>query len=213
MISLGDSFGWPFRDGSWVSKVLLQGLIFIIPIVGWLALAGWILECLDNVRNGRMELAPAGFHLGRGFQLFVVLLVYYVVIWIPAGILFALGGSAGQNGGSALSGLGSLYQAVAGLFMLFLLPSIYVQTYRGGIGGGLSVGEVWARATANPTNSILAALVFLVAGLIGDLGFVICFIGFFFTSVYAGAVMAGAAAWLDQQTSGETAPAPTGPTA
>ncbi len=216
MISLGDSFGWPFRDGSWVSKVLLQGLILIIPIIGQIALAGWILTSLDNVRSGRWELAPAGFHLGRGFQLFIVQLVYYVAIGIPAWILYGLGGMlAGQSssgGSTALFGLGYLYQAVASLFLLFLGPSILVSTYRGGISGGLNVGGVWAQATANPTNSILAALVFLVAGFIGYLGIVLCFIGVFFTSVYAGAVVAGAAAWFDQVTSGGEAPAAAGPT-
>jgi Protein of unknown function (DUF4013) len=215
MISLGDSFGWPFRDGSWVSKVLLQGLILIIPIIGWIALAGWILESLDNVRNGRQELAPAGFPLGRGFQLFIVELVYYLVAGIPAWVLFGIGGAVSQQstgGGGALIGIAYLYQAVASLFILFLSPAILVSTYRGGISGGLSIGSVWALATANATNSILAALVFLVASIISYLGLILCFIGVLFTTVYAGAVVAGAAAWFDQVTLGRQATPAPGPT-
>ena len=32
--SLGDSFAWPFRDPEWFNKIVLMGLIGIIPIVG-----------------------------------------------------------------------------------------------------------------------------------------------------------------------------------
>jgi len=38
--SVADSFAWPFQDPGWFGKIVLQGLIAIIPIVGWIALAG-----------------------------------------------------------------------------------------------------------------------------------------------------------------------------
>jgi hypothetical protein len=223
MFSLGDSFAWPFQDGSWLSKILLQGLILlivIIPIVGWIiapiALSGWLLVSLDNIRAGRPELAPAGFHLRRGIPLFGVALIYVLVIAIPTAILSVLGAlltNQSAGGGGALFGLAYLYQGVASLFLLFLYPSIVVSTWRGGFSAGMDVSGVWRRATANPTNSILAALVFLAANFIGSLGFIVCFVGVLFTTVYAYAVMAGAAAWLDQVSAGDQpATSPTGPT-
>ena len=41
MTSVGDSFAWPFQDPGWFGKMVVQGLIFIIPIVGWIAMVGW----------------------------------------------------------------------------------------------------------------------------------------------------------------------------
>ena len=41
MYRVADSFGWPFQDFGWFGKMVLQGLIAIIPIVGWIAVV-WI---------------------------------------------------------------------------------------------------------------------------------------------------------------------------
>ena len=42
--SPGDSFAWPFQDPGWFGKMIVQGLIYIIPIVGWIAIYGWLLH-------------------------------------------------------------------------------------------------------------------------------------------------------------------------
>ncbi len=194
-----------------MGTIFLQGLILIIPIIGQIALLGWVLLCMDNIRAGQYQLPPAGFHLGRGIQLFGVQLIYGLVIAIPAIILFAIGGALAQQsaGAGALFGvLGYLYELVAGLFFLFLLPAILSATWRGGFSGGMNVGNVWGLATANTTNSILAALIVLVAGIIGEVGIIACFVGVLFTTVYAYAIIAGAASWFDQTTYGQPAPQP-----
>src|SRR5579859_3017699 len=86
MTSVSDAFGLPFRDSQWFSKTAIQGLITIIPIVGWISLAGWVLLTLDNYKAGRYELASPGFHLERGLPLFGVLFVYGLVIGIVGAI-------------------------------------------------------------------------------------------------------------------------------
>src|SRR5437879_12539122 len=87
MTSVGDSFAWPFQDPGWFGKMIVQGLITIIPIVGWIATAGWLIMTIDNYRAGRRELPPAGFHLGRGVALVVVYLIYIIVFPRPGGLL------------------------------------------------------------------------------------------------------------------------------
>src|SRR6266581_8232178 len=87
MNSVGEAFGWAFRDPSWLGKIVVQGLILIIPIVGWIAAVGWLMLAFENARSGRDELPPAGFHLGRGIGLFGVVVIYSIVIDIPAWIL------------------------------------------------------------------------------------------------------------------------------
>ena len=37
MSSVGDSFAWPFQGPGWFGKMIVQGLIAIIPLIGWIA--------------------------------------------------------------------------------------------------------------------------------------------------------------------------------
>jgi hypothetical protein len=196
--SVGDSFAWPFRDPAWASKFLLQGLILIIPIVGMIAMLGWMMLSLDNLRAGRRELAPAGFHLGRGLALFGVEIVWLTVLYVPFAILFGLGVAAGQQSaalGALLFALANLLEALLSLLLAFLFPAIVQLTYEAGFSGGLNPGSVWRLAAANPANTVLAALVIVAAGVIGGLGVVLFGVGVVFTTAYAGAVIAGAVAW------------------
>jgi hypothetical protein len=200
--SVGDAFAFPFRDPGWAGKIVVQALILIIPIVGLIATAGWMLMTFDNIRAGRQELAPAGFHLSRGIGLFGAWFIYALVLAIPGGILNGIGSSMNANHaftGSPLTGLGSLLNLVAQLFLSFLLPSIIVMTYHHGFAGGLDVHGVWRLATSNTNNSVIAGLMIFVAGIIAAVGIVACCIGVFFTGAYAAAVMIGVASWFERQ--------------
>ena len=201
MNSVGDALGFPLRDPGWVGKIVVQGLILIIPIVGLIATAGWMLMTLDNLRAGRQELAPAGFHLSRGVGLFGAWLIYAIVLSVPGDVLNGVGrGINASQGlyGSPFTGLGSLLNLAAQLLLYFLLPSIIVMTYHHGFSGGLDVQGVWRLATSNMNNSVMAGLVMFVAGIIAVVGIVACCIGVFFTGAYAAAVMIGVASWFER---------------
>lgn len=214
MNSVGDAFGYPFRDPGWAGKIVVQGLILIIPIIGWIATAGWLMLNYENLKAGRQELAPAGFHLARGIGIFGVILIYAIVIDIPAWVLDGIGGAASSQSsyaGAPFTALGSLWSFLAQLFLYFLTPSLIVLVSRGGFSGGLDVSRVWALATSQMNNSIVGGLIIFVANIIGALGIIACCIGVFFTVTYAAAVQAGVAAWFDRM---QTAPAaPTAPAA
>jgi Protein of unknown function (DUF4013) len=209
--SVSDAFGFPFRDPGWVGKIVVQGLILIIPIVGLIATAGWMLMTFDNLRAGRQELAPAGFHLSRGIGLFGAWLIYAVVLSIPGDILNGIG--SGMNANSDFSGtpftaIGALLSLAGQLLMYFLLPSIIVMTYHRGFTGGLDVQGVWRLATSKMNNSVLAGLMMFVAGIVAALGIVACCVGVFFTGAYAAAVMLGVASWFERAQALPTGAAP-----
>jgi Protein of unknown function (DUF4013) len=207
--SLGDSFSFPFRDPRWVEKVLVQGLILIIPIVGLIAAAGWMLMTYDNLRAGRQELAPAGFYLSRGIGLFGAWLIYSFVLSLPGDVLSGFGSGMSANHpftGTPVSALGSLLGFAAQLLLYFLLPSIIVMTYHRGFSGGMDVDGVWRLATSNLNNSVMAGLIMFVAGIVAAVGIIACCVGVFFTGAYAAMVMTGAASWFERQQ-----PLPAGP--
>ena len=208
MTSVGDSFAWPFQDPGWFGKMVVQGLIFIIPIVGWIAMVGWFVMTIDNYRAGRRELPPAGFHLERGIGLFVVLLVYAIVFTIPGGLI---GGIGSRNDSAGLAVLGQLIGFALSLLLAFLSPSIILHTYRTGIAGGFDVASVWQTATTHTQTSVIAGLLIYVARLIGGLGIILCCVGLLFTIPYSVAITAGIIAWYEREVAG--GPAPLGPAA
>jgi hypothetical protein len=199
MSGVGDSFAWPFQDPGWFGKMILQGLIAVIPIIGWIAMAGWMMMNIDNFRAERRELAPAGFHLSRGAGIFFVFVIYGLILAIP-GII--LGVSSGGNRSSGLPALGNLISFVLRLILIFLTPAIILFVYRGGFSAGFDLGRIWATATSNVPNTLLAALVVFVANLIGGLGALLCLVGLLFTIPYSSAIQAGVVAWYERVTSG-----------
>lgn len=203
MDRITEAFVWPARDPEWIVKLLIIGLISLIPIVGAINGIGWMLASLDRLRAGDERLAPGNFsHLARGLRVFVVELVYALVIvaigaafYIP-GVLIAV--RQGHDGGSpSLIGVAILLNLVAfGLVTLgslaytFALPAFILATDAGGIAAGLRVGEVVRRCRLNPINTLIAGLMLVAASFIGSLGAIVCGIGVIFTAAYALAMQA-----------------------
>jgi hypothetical protein len=214
---LSDSIAWPSRDPEWVSKILLNGLILFIPIVGVLVVLGWMLAALDNLRAGRPVLPPAGFsYIGRGVSVFVVYLLYGLALGVVFGVLFCagLGLSLGLSGSAAASAFGVLLTLLAyglvlvgGLALAALAPAIIVATERGGIGGGLNVVGVVQLVTADIEESLRVGLFALVSYLIGGVGAIACLVGQNFTTPYGYAVLAGVVHYYERSIGARSAPA------
>ena len=204
MTSVGDGFAWPFQDPGWFGKMIVQGLIGIIPIIGWISLAGWLMLTIENYRAGRRELPPAGFHLDRGGPIFLVLLVYSIVFALPGS---AIAGSGGVARAAGLVSLGDLINFALRLILSFLTPAIILLTYQRGLAGGFDVNVVWDTAIGNVNHSIVAGLMIFVAGIVGGLGVLLCCIGLLFTIPYAAAITAGVVVWYEKVIGGSlTAP-------
>ena len=184
-------------------KLLIVGLISLIPIVGAINNIGWMLASLDRLRAGEERLAPANLkYLVRGVRVFVVELIYILVV-VAIGMVFYIPGVAiaahegNGDGNPALISLAILLTFAAfglitlgSLVVTFILPALILVTDSGGIAAGLRVGEVVRRCRANPTNTLIAGLMLIAASFISSLGFIACGIGVIFTSAYALAMQA-----------------------
>jgi hypothetical protein len=198
-----DAFAWPVRDPEWPVKILIIGLILLIPIAGAINGLGWMLATLDRLRAGEERLAPANLgYVGRGVRLFAVQLVYSLavalialVVYLPAVLIAVSQGQGKANAGLIvvsllLNLLAFGVTTVGSLALTFATPAIVLATDRGGIGGGLAVREILRRSRSNPTNTLIAGLMLIAAGLISSLGLIVCFVGVLFTTAYALAVQA-----------------------
>jgi len=208
--SVGDAFGWAFKDPAWLGKIAVQGLILIIPIVGWIATTGWLMLAFENARSGRNELPPAGFHLARGIGIFGVFLIYGIVLSIPGFILNGIGSHtvSTSSGFTYTTGspLGSFWSLLVQLFIDFLAPTLIIMVYHHGFRGGFDLGNIWKYATSNVSNSVIGGLVIFAGSIIGGLGIIACCIGIFFTIVYSISIQAAVAAWFERQQSAPAAP-------
>jgi len=208
--SVGDAFGWAFKDPAWLGKIAVQGLITIIPIAGWIATAGWLMLAFENARSGRNELPAAGFHLGRGIGIFGVIFLYGLVLGIPGIVFNNIGAntvSTAQGFTYTSSPLGSLWSLLEQLFIDFLTPTLIVMVFHHGFRGGFDFANIWKYATSNVTNSVIAGLIIFVGGIIAAAGLIACCIGVFFTIVYSASISAAVAAWFERAQSAPAAPA------
>jgi Protein of unknown function (DUF4013) len=199
MERIGEAFSWPFRDQKWVEKIVIVGLIGLIPIIGTLNNLGWLLAAIDRLRAGEEELPPANFdYLLRGLQLFVVLVVYGLVIlaiaavfFVPALVLLSTQSGEHANGLVAIAGvlllLVAFALAVAGFLLLFALrPALVLAVDLRGIEGGFDVPAILSQMRAAPGDTVIAGLMLIAAGFIGGLGvYVLCLVGTIFTIPYS----------------------------
>ena len=90
-MDIGKAFSFVFEDEEWVGKVLIGGLISLIPLIGQLAVLGYALKVAQNVAQGNPRPLPRwnefGDHLMRGLYDFVIRLVYALPV-VVLGLLF-----------------------------------------------------------------------------------------------------------------------------
>ena len=223
----GDAFGWAARDPEWIGKLLLMGLIGLIPIVGGLQQSGWLLTMLDNLRAGRYEVPPAGFRYAtRGVWLWLAGVIYgviFVVLVYGALIVFlvvvvALGGSSsGQHGSNAnpwvllLFPLFFVWFGIIGLVSLavwIFVPAVIEFTDRRGLAGAFDIPGIFGAVRADPSRNLAAAGLTFVAYFIAGLGTYACWVGVIFTAPYALTVVAAVLRWYEFSVKPGALPAP-----
>ncbi len=199
-MDFGLAFSFPFQDEKWIEKIVIAALISIIPIIGWFALLGWSIEIGRRVINGEKEVladwSDFGGLLALGFKAFVISLIFsipLVIVWTPFGLISALVGSADGDAAAALVSTISLcficLTFAYSIALLFFLPASYGRlAATDGIGDALNIRELWSLIQRAPSAYLLVLLGYLVAGFIGSLGSILCFVGVFLTTAYALAV-------------------------
>jgi hypothetical protein len=192
MVRLPEIFFWMSEDERWRYKFVFQALILLIPVVGLVALLGWMMIICDSLLAGRQDVAPAGFHLRRGVKLFAVGIVYWIALGVPlTGLRYA---DALWAGRLPLGAVANAYNDVALLLYLVLIVPVFVATDRGGFLGGLNVAHVVMSVLRHPIRTVAATLVVFIALVIAILGFAVI-VAAPFTVTYAATVIASIAAW------------------
>ena len=95
-MDFGKAFTYQFEAEDWWKKLLLTGLIALIPVVGMLYVIGWMMEVAGRfakASEGESVLLPDvdfGGFLGAGFKGVIVSLVYAlpsVIVMLPLAVI------------------------------------------------------------------------------------------------------------------------------
>ncbi len=203
-MDFGLAFSFPFKDPDWFKKIGLVGLVSIIPIVGQLVLIGWAVEITKRVIDGFDNVLPDldfGDQLGKGFQVFLIGLVYAIplfILMIPLAVIdsnsTAMISNGNNTGGYSMMALSLCCAGVLGLyglFIAFVLPAAIGNfAAKGALGAAFQFSEVIALICKAPVAYLIVFLGTIVAEFVGSLGAIACVIGLIVTISYSYAAVA-----------------------
>lgn len=199
-MEIGKAFTYVFDDENWITKILIGGILGIIPIVNFVVF-GYTVEALRNVAQGLERPLPEWSNFGEKFVKGLVVCIIGFIYAIPIllitgcfmGLTIALGGGNGK--GEDLIGLllFPLYCILGlyGLVLSILSPAIIIKyAVTGEVGSAFRFGELFGLITGNLGNYIVALILAWVASIIASFGIIACGVGVLFTTFWGYLVMA-----------------------
>ena len=199
-LNISRSFTYMFEDESWIMKIVIGGILLIIPIVNFLVI-GYMLETLKRVADGAdiplPEWADFGGKFIKGLMVFVIGLVYTIPIWLVACVVWGLLAVAGFAESDAMASLAGLISTCAScLYMIWMIvlwlvmPAALIKyAVTGELGSAFRFGELFSFISGNIANYIVAIILAAVAVFVAYFGVIACFIGVLFTMFWAYLVM------------------------
>ncbi|HEU4323375.1 MAG TPA: DUF4013 domain-containing protein [Roseiflexaceae bacterium] len=209
-MDIGRAFGFVTEDEEWVSKILLGGVILLIPIVGGLALFGYLLKTARNVMEGSTRPLPRWENFGdllmRGLHMFVIQLVYLLPMIILYIVTIVVVGLAGASNDADPNVVGPLFACLMPLVSLLGIASAFL-AYVGlaryvaydQLSEAFKFREVIGHVRSNASLWLMLLVTAILAGLVGGLGIIACGIGVLFTGFYSYCVIGHALGQVARQ--------------
>ena len=192
IMDIGKALGFVFEDEEWLTKLLLAAAISVVPFFGGVAVTGYTIAVLRNVRAGEPRPLPGWDGLGSyfvdGLMYWIATLVYsipFLILACPIAAVWILPAVGGENqdlagalaavAGIATAGLGCL-MLLYGALLWLLTPVLQIRyAERGSLASCLQFGDVFRLLFDNIGTILVAQVLMLVAYTVvtGDLGSVI----------------------------------------
>ncbi len=200
-MDIGIAFTYMFQDKDWLKKILIGGVISLIPIVNFAAL-GYVVRLVRNVRDGQDVPLPEWDQFGEYFVSGLYLFLVYLVYAIPPILLACLQGAGSIMLGAAGNGQGAedLVSAYAiasvclscltglwGLFIAVISPALFVRFAETGSFGATLGLSGWLGVMRANLGAYLIVLIlsWLVLTFLAPLGAIACLVGIIFTQFWA----------------------------
>ena len=193
------AFSYVFEDSNWISKILIAGLISLIPIVGQIYISGWLVEIVRRVKAGRTDILPAthfSYFLTLGLKMFVVVLIYSLPVSIITSLISVVNRSIDADSSGfvvmiavSVSCLGSIISILLGVALSMLTSYGTIKLAETDqIRPCLNIREAFYCIRDNFKLFLIVMLFHILISIIAPMGMVACLIGLIFTIPYASAV-------------------------
>ncbi len=204
-MDIGKAFTFVFDDERWMTKVLIGGLVGLIPFVGQFLVQGYMLEVARNVAQGATQPLPEwddwGTKIVRGLMAAIISFLYSLpllllacIILFPTMLIGSAMSNGGGDGGGAIAMLGTFCFAfvaiIYSLAMMLVIPAALVRyAVTDDFMAALAFGEIFSMVRSHLGTFLMAWLAALIAGFIAPLGAIACGIGALFTAFYTQTVI------------------------
>jgi hypothetical protein len=199
-MDFGKAFSFTFDDPDWVKKVLLGGVISLVPILNFAA-TGYSLQVTKRVLNNDPRPLPEWDDIGgkwvKGLLVAVIGFVYALPLTLMNCILQVVTQTLARSNSSSSSDqmgtavivltscLGCL-MFLYGIFMGFVLPAaIGNYAAKDQLGAAFRFGEILSLVQKNLGTYLLVLVIEIISGLVAVLGIIACIIGVAFTGFWA----------------------------
>jgi hypothetical protein len=194
-MDIGSSFSYMFQDEGWIKKILIGGVVGIIPIVNFAAI-GYMIQIIRNVRDGQALPLPEWDEFGKyfmdGLWIFLIFLVWSIPIILVAclqGVGTAIIAESNEQAANAYGIISACFTCLIvlwGLVIAAVSPAIFVRFAEvGEFMVGFQFSEIFDIIRVNVGNYIIVILLIWLAGLIASLGLILCLVGVIFTQFWS----------------------------
>jgi len=202
-MDFGKAFSFTFEDPDWVKKVLLGGVISLVPILNF-ASTGYSLEVTRRVINNDPHPLPEwddiGGKLVKGLLYSIIAFVYalpiLLLVCLMQGGLAVLSGAASSSSSSSDAAGGaaaiisicfSCLMLIYGVFMGIVLPAaIGNYAAKDQLGAAFRFGDIISLVQKNINVYLMVLVIEIAAGLVASIvGSIACGIGILFTGFWS----------------------------
>jgi hypothetical protein len=193
-VDIGRSIQYWLQDPNWIKKVLIGGLLTLIPFIGWMIVGGYMIRTVQRVGSGMDQPLPEwgewGDDLARGFKLLVLIIVWMLPVWAITILTIGLSvvdETAGGVAGIMLNCLVFIYS----IAFYFIFPILVGRlAAREQLTDGFDVSGIIQDAQKIPSQLLIFLVVYIAASVVAGFGIILCIIGVIFTSFIAYLVIA-----------------------
>jgi len=194
-MDIGKAFSYVVSDKDWVKKVVIGGILGIIPIAN-LIVIGYGLRVLKNVAQDDPQPLPEwddwGGDFMKGLMVTLASLIYSSPAIVLLSIFALIGVFTGYVSGEAEGVFAALIVCFNCLMMLWGLaiglwmPAAMVNyTEKWSFGAMFAFEKIWTLISDNIGNYVTVLAVMVLAGIAAIFGIIGCVIGVLFTQFYA----------------------------
>lgn len=203
-MDVGKSFSFVFEDDRWITKILLAAAILLLGILfSWLLLiplilafallSGYGVEITRRVMRGQLSGLPEwdnwGELLSEGLKVIVIGIVYalpMIILSICLGIPIGVFAENAEELSTVFSLLLSCVSILYAIAMSVVLPAaIAFYVAHDDLGAAFRFGEVFAFVRDHLATYLVTFVMSWVANFIGQLGSIVCGVGWLATVPYA----------------------------